>query len=45
MRKEFQVQEIVPGDIFILGAGNLVPVDARLPATKDLFVDQATNSL
>ncbi len=32
---------IVPGDIVLLSAGNLVPADVRLLATKDLFVNEA----
>jgi Mg2+-importing ATPase len=40
-QKELQVQEVVPGDVVILGAGDLVPADARLLETKDFFVNQA----
>jgi Mg2+-importing ATPase len=38
---EIPVSRIVPGDIVHLGAGDLVPADARLISAKDLFVDQA----
>lgn len=34
-------REIVPGDVFRLSAGDLVPADARLLQTKDLHVNQA----
>lgn len=32
---------IVPGDIVLLSAGNLVPADVRVLAAKDLFVNEA----
>jgi len=37
---EVQRQEIVPGDIFRLSAGDLVPADARLLESRDLYVQQ-----
>jgi Mg2+-importing ATPase len=36
------VEEIVPGDIVLLNAGDVVPGDCLLQASKDLFVDEAT---
>ena len=39
---EIPVEEIVPGDIVILSAGNIVPGDCLLAESKDLFVDEAT---
>jgi Mg2+-importing ATPase len=39
---EIPVEEIVPGDIVILNAGDIVPGDCRLQESKDLFVDEAT---
>jgi Mg2+-importing ATPase len=36
------VEEIVPGDIVILNAGDLVPGDCLIDESKDLFVDEAT---
>ncbi len=39
--KEIPVEEIVPGDIVILNAGDLVPGDGLVQETKDLFVDEA----
>jgi Mg2+-importing ATPase len=32
---------VVPGDIVLLSAGNLVPADVRVLSAKDLFVDQS----
>jgi len=39
--KEIQRREVVPGDIFRLSAGDLVPADARLLIARDLYVQQA----
>ena len=35
------IEECVPGDLVILGSGDLIPGDVRFIETKDLFVDQA----
>jgi len=40
--KDIPVEEIVPGDIVILNAGDLVPADCLVDESKDLFVDEAT---
>lgn len=40
--REIPVQEVVPGDIVILGAGDVVPGDCLIAVAKDLFVDEAT---
>jgi Mg2+-importing ATPase len=40
-RKEISLQELVPGDIIHLAAGDLVPADVRVLAAKDLFLNQA----
>ena len=40
--KDIPVEEIVPGDIVILNAGDLVPGDCLVDESKDLFVDEAT---
>jgi P-type Mg2+ transporter len=40
--QDIAVEEIVPGDIVILNAGDLVPGDCLLDESKDLFVDEAT---
>jgi Mg2+-importing ATPase len=39
---EIPVEEIVPGDIVILNAGDIVPGDSLVDESKDLFVDEAT---
>ena len=39
--KEIPVEEIVPGDIVILNAGDIVPCDGLIQESKDLFVDEA----
>lgn len=40
--QEIPIQELVPGDVIQLSAGDLIPADVRLLSTKDLFVSQAT---
>jgi P-type Mg2+ transporter len=40
--KEIPLEEIVPGDIVILNAGDIVPGDCLVDESKDLFVDEAT---
>jgi Mg2+-importing ATPase len=39
--KDIPVEEIVPGDIVILKAGDIVPGDGLVQDSKDLFVDEA----
>jgi P-type Mg2+ transporter len=39
--QEIPRREVVPGDLVQLSAGDLVPADARLGASKDLYVQQA----
>jgi Mg2+-importing ATPase len=39
--QEIPRQVVVPGDVVRLSAGDLVPADARLLASRDLFVQQA----
>jgi Mg2+-importing ATPase len=39
--QEVPVEEIVPGDIVILGAGDIIPGDCLVLESKDLFVDEA----
>jgi len=36
------MENLVPGDITVLSAGDVVPGDCRLLESKDLFVDEAT---
>jgi Mg2+-importing ATPase len=38
---EAAVEEIVPGDIVLLNAGNIIPGDCLILESKDLFVDEA----
>jgi Mg2+-importing ATPase len=40
--KEVPLQQLVPGDIVKLSAGDMIPGDVRLIAAKDLFIIQAT---
>src|SRR5581483_6322193 len=40
-RREIPMDELVPGDIVYLSAGDMIPADVRLIAAKDLFVGQA----
>jgi Mg2+-importing ATPase len=40
--KEISLQQLVPGDIVKLSAGDMIPADVRLLSAKDLFVTQAT---
>ena len=39
--QETQVSQLVPGDVVTLAAGDMVPADVRLTASKDLFVTQS----
>ena len=39
---EVDVENIVPGDIVKLSAGDMIPADVRFLETKDLFIDQAS---
>lgn len=40
--QEVPLKELVPGDVVKLSAGDMIPGDLRLLASKDLFVIQAT---
>lgn len=40
--KEKPLQQLVPGDIVKLSAGDMIPGDVRLISAKDLFIIQAT---
>ena len=40
--REIPLQQLVPGDIVKLSAGDMIPGDVRLLSVKDLFVIQAT---
>jgi P-type Mg2+ transporter len=39
---EIPIEELVPGDIVHLSAGDMIPADLRLIAAKDLFINQAS---
>ncbi len=38
---ELPIEQLVPGDIVRLSAGDVIPADLRLVGVKDLFVDQS----
>ncbi|MBL1258593.1 magnesium-translocating P-type ATPase [Methylocystis sp. Sn-Cys] len=38
---EISLEELVPGDIVRLAAGDMIPADLRMLTTKDLFVNQS----
>ncbi len=39
---EIPVEELVPGDIVLLSAGDMIPADIRILETKDFFVSQSS---
>jgi len=41
-QKEIPVERIVPGDVVILNAGDLIPADCLVLESKDLFADEAS---
>ena len=41
LKMQIGIEECLPGDLVILGSGDLIPGDVRFFETKDLFVDQA----
>jgi len=40
--QDIRLEQLVPGDVIHLAAGDMVPADVRLLSSKDLFVNQAT---
>ena len=40
-RAELPIKLLVPGDIIVLSAGDMIPADCRVLSAKDLFVSQA----
>ncbi|MFX5832490.1 magnesium-translocating P-type ATPase [Acinetobacter baumannii] len=38
---EIAIQYLVPGDVILLSAGDMIPADCRILSAKDLFVSQA----
>ncbi|EIQ0901765.1 TPA: magnesium-translocating P-type ATPase [Escherichia coli] len=41
VQEDIAIEELVPGDIIFLAAGDLVPADVRLLESRDLFVSQS----
>jgi P-type Mg2+ transporter len=41
IRQDVHLSELVPGDIIVLSAGDIVPADARVLVARDFFVDQS----
>lgn len=41
VKKEIELQNVVPGDIVYLSAGDVIPADIRIIKSKDLFIDQS----
>jgi len=40
-KKDIPLEELVPGDIIYLSAGDMIPADVRLIRSKDLFISQS----
>ncbi|HET7921558.1 MAG TPA: magnesium-translocating P-type ATPase, partial [Gammaproteobacteria bacterium] len=41
VRKQVPLDELVPGDLVQLSAGDMIPADLRLLSAKDLFINQS----
>lgn len=39
---EMAIEELVPGDVVMLAAGDMIPADLRIVESKDLFVSQSS---
>ena len=39
---EIPIEELVPGDVVVLTAGDMIPADVRIVEAKDLFVSQSS---
>jgi Mg2+-importing ATPase len=39
---EVPIEQLVPGDIVLLSAGDMIPADMRIITAKDLFINQST---
>lgn len=39
---DIPIVQVVPGDIVLLSAGDMIPADVRLITAKDLFINQST---
>ena len=42
--REVPLEQVVPGDVVLLAAGDMVPADVRLLQSKDLFISQGALS-
>lgn len=40
-KKEVDIKKLVPGDLIMLSAGDMIPADCRVVQSKDLFVSQS----
>lgn len=40
--EEIRIDELVPGDIIMLAAGDMIPADVRIIESKDLFISQSS---
>jgi len=40
-RQDIEISQMVPGDVVLLSAGDIVPADARVISARDFFVDQS----
>ncbi len=40
-KKEIDIKKLVPGDVILLSAGDMIPADCRIIQAKDLFVSQS----
>ena len=43
-QREEPIERLVPGDVVLLAAGDMIPADGRILSSKDLFVSQAALS-
>lgn len=41
-RREIPLEQLVPGDVVHLSAGDMVPADVRVVSAKDVFINQAS---
>jgi Mg2+-importing ATPase len=41
-KREIEIEQLVPGDVIHLSAGDIIPADVRLIFAKDLFINQAS---
>jgi Mg2+-importing ATPase len=42
IQQEIPLEDVVPGEIVLLNAGNAIPADCLILESRDLFVDEAT---